>query len=190
MEIRRGDIFYIERYYSVNAGSSVTSPGRPGIVVSNDSNNRYSETVEIVYLTTQPKKDLPTHCSIRSSQKPSTALCEQVHTINAEQLGDYMGSCNEAEMRAVDACLAISLGLTFDAAPPKPSAEPKEVVKEVPVVDQQYIDEKNEEIKSLEEKIKSLTESLDQITASLIESKARETLLRELYDSLVRAKTE
>lgn len=59
MSYKRGEIFYIER-----AGDSYGSEqqaGRPAIVVSNDKNNEYSSTLEVVYLTTQPKTEqLPT----------------------------------------------------------------------------------------------------------------------------------
>ena len=57
-EIKRGDIWYIESGY-ITVGSE-QRPGRPAIVVSNDRNNEYSSTLEVVYLTTQPKHDLPT----------------------------------------------------------------------------------------------------------------------------------
>ena len=62
-EIKRGDIWYIESGY--NTVGSEQRPGRPAIVVSNDRNNEYSSTLEVVYLTTQPKHDLPTHVTIR-----------------------------------------------------------------------------------------------------------------------------
>lgn len=80
--VKRGEIFYIERSYGQTGSEQVD--GRPAIIVSNDENNRYSGTVEVVYLTTQPKNDLPTHVEIRSSKKPSTALCEQVNSVAVE----------------------------------------------------------------------------------------------------------
>lgn len=49
MDIKRGDIWYIESGYSVG---SEQRAGRPAIVVSNNRNNQYSGTVEVVYLTT------------------------------------------------------------------------------------------------------------------------------------------
>lgn len=57
MEIRRGDIFYIKKRNDT-VGHEQWS-GRPGIVVSNDMLNRAEKTVEIVYLTTKPKKQSP-----------------------------------------------------------------------------------------------------------------------------------
>lgn len=111
MNIKRGDIYWIEPNKYRPAVGSVQKPGRPGIVVSNDANNSRSNTVEIVYLTSQPKKDMPTHCTIESTGRVSTVLCEQVTTVSIEQLGGYIGQCTDEEMAEVDRCLTISLGL-------------------------------------------------------------------------------
>jgi mRNA interferase MazF len=112
MSYKRGEIFYIER-----AGDSYGSEqqaGRPAIVVSNDKNNEYSSTLEVVYLTTQPKTELPTHIDIRSTKKNSIALCEQVHTVSVQRVGDFVCNCSEYEMQMIDAALLISLGIDFE----------------------------------------------------------------------------
>ena len=111
--IKRGDIFYISRTPVI--GHEQFS-GRPAIVVSCNANNKHCETVEIVYLTTQPKADLPTHVMIRSAKFQSTALCEQVTTVSTSRLGDYYGSCTQEEMQEVDAAIMVSLGLCFGLA--------------------------------------------------------------------------
>lgn len=113
---RRGDIYYIGKNpYRPTHGCVMNSARdhdvRPAIIVSNDQNNASAYILEVVYLTTSPKKDLPTHCTIRSANRVSTAICEQITTISDEQLVEYMATCTEEEMRMVDACMAISLGL-------------------------------------------------------------------------------
>ena len=50
-EIKRGEIYYIT--FAPVVGSEQHG-GRPGIVVSNNMNNAHSNTIEVVYLTTQP----------------------------------------------------------------------------------------------------------------------------------------
>lgn len=107
-DIKRGEIFYISR--GVTTGSEQFSD-RPAVVVSNDRNNENSNTVEVVYLTTQPKADLPTHCTIRSTGRISTVLCEQVHTVSVERVGKYIGQCTDVEMKNIDIALMISLSL-------------------------------------------------------------------------------
>ena len=108
----RGDIYYINKFESV--GSEQFS-GRPAIIVSNNKNNATSEVVEIVYLTTQPKSDLPTHVTIRSLDKTSIAICEQITSISKQRIGDYIGRCTVDEMSMLDLALKISLGISDNA---------------------------------------------------------------------------
>lgn len=109
MTIKRGEIYYIQSYG--NEIGSEQKAGRPGIIVSNDKGNQSSNTAEVVYLTTQPKHDLPTHVVIRATGKESIALCEQVHTVAVERIGDYCGECSKNEMQSVDIALLVSLDL-------------------------------------------------------------------------------
>lgn len=107
--IKRGEIFYISR--GVASCGSEQQADRPAVVVSNDRNNENSTTVEVVYLTTQPKTDLPTHAVIRSTGRISTVLCEQIHTVAVERVVKYIGQCSDKEMENIDIALMISLSL-------------------------------------------------------------------------------
>ena len=108
MEVYRGDIFYVEDNYRTDG--SEQRPGRPALVVSNNKGNHHSDIVSIVWLTTAEKKDLPTHCKILCKTL-STAICEQVVTISQSRLGEYIRTATEKEMKAIDSCLMVSLGL-------------------------------------------------------------------------------
>lgn len=129
-QIRRGDIFYIEKYATVG---SEQMAGRPALVVSNDKCNENADTIEIVYLTTAPKKDLPTHVTIRSALRESTALCEQVTTVSVTKVKDYMCSASAKEMAQIELALLISLDLNVGALEatealqkaPEPTPPPK-----------------------------------------------------------------
>lgn len=107
--IMRGDIYYVHK--GVCAGSEQYG-GRPGIVVSNEKNNQYSDTIEVVYLTTKMKHPMPTHVEILSTTRKSTALCEQVHTVSVDRIGQYIGHASKGEMVAINAALLHSLGLS------------------------------------------------------------------------------
>ena len=107
-EVYRGDIYYIAEGPCVG---SEQKAGRPGIVVSNEANNKYSSNVEVVFLTTQEKKPLPTHVEV-VCKTPSTALCENIQTVSKERLGDFIRICSTAEMKKIDEALLVSLGLT------------------------------------------------------------------------------
>lgn len=121
--VKRGDIFWA--YPPAHDDSSVQAGARPAIVVSNDMNNRYSRTLEVVFLTTQPKKSLPTHVPISSSFRQSTALCEQTQTIGKDSLGNYIATCSKEEMEAIDIALGVSLGLEPIAVVSVPQAPTK-----------------------------------------------------------------
>lgn len=104
----RGDIYIVAN--KNNAYGHEQRNSRPAVVVSNDKNNKFSTTVEVVYLTTKPKHSLPTHVQV-IGRMLSTALCEQITTIDKRRLGDFVRTCSDKEMREIDKALAISLGL-------------------------------------------------------------------------------
>ena len=107
--MKRGDIYYIARRDTVGAE---TMKARPAVIVSNDKLNATSEVVEVVYLTTQPKKEMNTHAVIKATGVTSTALCEHIDHVSILLVGDYCGRCTAEEMAAIDAALLASLGLT------------------------------------------------------------------------------
>ena len=112
--IRRGDIFYVYPGKVNPVGSEYKidpNTGRPAVVVSNDTSNHFSPCVEVVYMTTQPKTDLPTHVEVMG-KVPSTALCESVSTVSKERLENYIRSISVDEMNAIDDALRVSLALT------------------------------------------------------------------------------
>ena len=108
--IKRGEIFYISRG-RVSYNGSEQHSDRPAVVVSNNKNNENSNVVEVVYMTTQPKTDLPTHVTVRSTGRTSTVLCEQVYSVSTERIGTYIGECTDKEMENIDIALMISLQL-------------------------------------------------------------------------------
>lgn len=119
----RGDIVWVMD--SKGIGSEQRGE-RPALIVSNDTANEHAPVVTVVWLTTQEKKPLPTHCEVKGTEK-STALCENVTTISKERVGAYIRSATYCEMEDVDRCIAIALGM-YD----EPSAEPqKELVRDI-----------------------------------------------------------
>ena len=132
--MRRGDIHYImEGRYT----GSEQIAGRPAVIVSNDKCNLHSPVVEIVFLTTKPKTDLPTHVSIRSTVKPSIALCEQITSVSTERLGDYAGTCTPQEMQAINNALLISLALNLETPPAEDSKLIEDLKKQIHALHQE-----------------------------------------------------
>lgn len=165
MKVKRGDIYWITKNPYRPTEGSVQSPGRPGIVVSNDANNACSNTFEIVYLTSKQKKALPTHCTINSAPKPSIALCEQVQTISDEQLQEYIAHCTEEEMAEIDRCITISLGL------PEPDSG-----RERPVSDSPFF---------TDEEVNTMALTITRYEKELAAANARVELLKDMYNSLL-----
>lgn len=106
--MKRGEIYYIQR---PDTYGGEIAKSRPAVIVSNDIFNTTSTVIEVVYLTTQPKKDLPTHAHLTSSGVDSTALCEQIDTVSLRLVGHYCGTCTPEEMAAIDRALVASLDL-------------------------------------------------------------------------------
>lgn len=93
------------------ATGSEQTADRPAVIVSNDIGNRHAPIVELVYLTTRKKVNLPTHVYIGSAEKPSIALCEQIVTVCKSRLQRHIGSVTAEEMQNIDKALTKSLGI-------------------------------------------------------------------------------
>lgn len=103
----RGDVVWVMD--SKGIGSEQRGE-RPALIVSNDYANEHAPVVTVVWLTTQDKKPLPTHCEVKGTEK-STALCENVTTISKERVGDFIRSATDREMKEVERCIMVALGL-------------------------------------------------------------------------------
>lgn len=108
-EIRRGDIFYINNNRG-QVGSEMMKD-RPGIIVSNNTNNRHSNEITVVFLTTRPKKETQTHVEIGSTGRRSVALCEAPTTIDKVRIGKYISRATGQEMEEINEKLKIALRL-------------------------------------------------------------------------------
>lgn len=153
MDVKRGDVVYIKKV-GITVGCE-QSADRPAVIVSNDIGNKNSECVEIVYLTTQKKKYMPTHVEVVARVK-STAVCEQIYTVSKDRIKEYIRSCTDAEMRDIDKALAVSIGLNIE--PVKVENAPVENVEPAPVVSS--IDEDAIKIKAERDIYKKLYEDM------------------------------
>ena len=158
--IKRGEMFYISRG-GVSYNGSEQHSDRPAVVVSNNKNNENSNVVEIVYMTTQPKTDLPTHVTVRSTGRPSTVLCEQVYSVSTERIGTYIGECSDKEMENIDIALMISLQLSGGG---KTSKQYNETIQK-----------QQEEIEYYRNKIQAMQQSLEEKKTEKPQEAAGET---------------
>jgi mRNA interferase MazF len=172
MEVYKGDIFFVDKYSKEIGCGSEQSTGRPAIVVSNDMCNKYSNTIEVVYLTSQEKKPLPTHVEV-ICQVPSTALCEQICSVSKDRLSSFVRTCTDAEMKKIDEALMISLGIDCN-----------DCTKGLPADD----GEKDAQIKQLKYDLKIQTEANEILKGELYSKpdadSVKLTTERDLYKKL------
>lgn len=150
-DLHRGEIYYISR-----GGASYgheQQADRPAVIVSNEKNNENSGVVEVVYLTTQPKTDLPTHTVIRSTGRVSTVLCEQIVSVSVDRIAGYIGQVSEQEQKNIDIALMISLALDGDT---KTSKQYNETIKR-----------QNDEIERLKAEIADLQQEYEDAIAEI-----------------------
>ena len=168
-DIRRGEIFYIARGGATNGSEQFAD--RPAVVVSNDENNKHSGVIEVVYMTTQPKTDLPTHVTVRSTGRLSTVLCEQVSSVSTDRVNNYIGQVSEQEMKNIDIALMISLQLSGGG---KTSKQYNETIQK-----------QQEEIEYYRNKIQAMQQSLEEK-----ETEKPQEAAGEASETVVRLETE
>ena len=191
-DLHRGEIYYISR-----GGASYgheQQADRPAVIVSNEKNNENSGVVEVVYLTTQPKTDLPTHTVIRSTGRVSTVLCEQIVSVSMDRIAGYIGQVSEQEQKNIDIALMISLALDGDT---KTSKQYNETIKQ----QNDEIERLKAEIADLQQKYEDAIAEIEQEAAVHVEenkkveqSASQESMIRletkrdtfkQLYESLL-----
>lgn len=155
-----------EERYSISHEGGATNGSeqfadRPAVVVSNDENNKHSGVIEVVYMTTQPKTDLPTHVTVRSTGRLSTVLCEQVSSVSTDRVNNYIGQVSEQEMKNIDIALMISLQLSGGG---KTSKQYNETIQK-----------QQEEIEYYRNKIQAMQQSLEEKKTEKPQEAARET---------------
>lgn len=107
-KVKRGDIIRIKQ--EMLETGNIQSFNRPYLVVSNDIGNYHSKICLCVPLTSQNKKPFqPTH--LRCSYHQSVVLCEQIHTINQENVSKICHHLSDEEMTEVNKALKISIGV-------------------------------------------------------------------------------
>lgn len=111
-EIRRGQVYIAD----LGAGCGSEQQGvRPVLIIQNDIGNHFGNTVLVVPITSQTKKDIPTH--IRISQgtagltKDSTVLVEQMRTVDKSRLRNCIGTFDSDMMTVVNSKIMIQVGI-------------------------------------------------------------------------------
>lgn len=129
---------------------------RPVVIVSNNTNNQFSNSILVVPCTSNTDKTpLPTHHSIKLySEGESLILCENVTNILKSSLTGFIGMLEPEDMKVVDKALQIALGLKEHPKEEQPQMLIKEGDKLIP-------SNSSEDQKSDEKKHSTATISLE-----------------------------
>lgn len=111
-EIRRGQVYIAD----LGSGQGSEQQGvRPVLIIQNDVGNHFGNTVLVVPITSQMKKDMPTHMRISQGTagltKDSTALIEQMRTVDKSRLRHCIGVFTSEMMNIVNNKIMIQVGL-------------------------------------------------------------------------------
>lgn len=178
-EFKRGEIWYIEKG-GYNVGSEQQA-GRPAVIVSNDIANEYSSDITVVYMTTAPKKDLPTHVYINSADRVSIALCETVATISKQRVGKYWSKVTPQEMQAIDNALKIQLSLEDNETNTPPLPEVAEEYKDL----QHELELTKAAVEEQIEKTAEETEKVTKLTEDLTKTSKEAAFYKSLYEQAI-----
>ena len=107
-EIKRGQIYLADLNPVIGSEQGGI---RPVVIIQNDRGNHFSPTVIVAAITGQVKKELPTHTKIKTTGLPkeSTALLEQIRTVDKSRLLEKIGEVSTREMNRITEALRVSI---------------------------------------------------------------------------------
>lgn len=110
--IKRGEIWLVTLDPTV--GSEVKKT-RPAVIISNDLNNQYANTVTVVPVSDRGAKVYPFEVSLRKKtdlvKKDSKVLCSQVRTVDQSRLVKSFGKIGKNKIAEIEQALLIHLGI-------------------------------------------------------------------------------
>lgn len=179
LEIKRGDIFEIDR---------PNGESQPAVVVSNNVINDNTDCCIVIYLTDRCAAISETDVSIRA-RTMRVAQANRVYTIHRSKFGEYIRTCDDDELAALDNALGIAFGLEPELIDPeessmntKPAAT--SVVEPDPETDAlkaQY-EEAREHAELMEKRAAEAERQAEELEKKLCMAEAIQETYKELYE--------
>ncbi len=111
-QILKGEIYLAE--LSPTVGSEI-SKKRPVLIVSNDINNQFADTVSIVPITSTTSKIYPFEVLLPKGEgnliNDSKAKCNQIRTIDKQRIQKRFGKVSNDKLREVEKAILIHLDI-------------------------------------------------------------------------------
>lgn len=124
---KRGQIWWYQSSGSIcDKENMINSKTRPMLIVSNDTQNRNSNYVIAIPLTTAEKRDYPFHTECMVNGRHSTFLAEGITSCNKDYFDYYIETADDELMQSIQNNLINVLGLNIKEEPILKIREPKE----------------------------------------------------------------
>ena len=107
---KKGDICFIDLGTKT---ASVLGGKRPVLIVQNTIINNFAPSLTVVPITSKVKDDtsIPTHVKFMLNGRMNTAIVEQLTTISADDIVDYMDTIDDDTLKKVDIALIFQFGI-------------------------------------------------------------------------------
>ena len=126
--MKKGEIYWVN--LDPTNGSEI-SKTRPAIIVSNDVNNVYSDTVTILPITSNTEKIYPYEVLLTKGEanlvNASKAKANQIRTIDKQRIGKKIGKVSNSVIMEIENAILVHLAIKQDNS--KESKNIKKLVK-------------------------------------------------------------
>lgn len=113
--MQKGDVYWAD--LNPTMGSEINKT-RPVVIVSNNINNQYSETITVLPITSSTAKIYPfevfVSAGIAGIKNDSKIKANQIRTIDKQRLRLFLGSLPLDTIKAIDRAIAVHLDLPFN----------------------------------------------------------------------------
>ncbi len=110
---KRGEVYFVSLDPIIGAEIGKI---RPALVISNNVNNQYADTVTVLPITSKIIKVYPFEVLIKKGKygltKDSKVKCSQIRTIDKKRLIKHVGTLEDIEIKKVENALLIHLGIS------------------------------------------------------------------------------
>ena len=110
--MKKGDLFWANLDPAI--GSEI-SKRRPVLIVSNDVNNQYAETITVLPVTTSTEKIYPFEILINAGEgnvpEKSKIKANQIRTIDKKRLFQKIGTISKSKLREAEQAILIHLDI-------------------------------------------------------------------------------